>query len=98
MKSKFCWLPTNVYSSKYMRDGFKWFSYVYVGDDGKCYSKHQTKIRLRFNHKGRVVFATHNAEFGNEFQRMANNQLVVNLVFQYNGNPLMPGLFGEYLL
>lgn len=37
MKHKFCWLPTNIYSSRYYRDGFAWLSWAWVGDDGKAY-------------------------------------------------------------
>lgn len=37
-KRVFCWLPTMVHSSRYWRDGFRWFSFVYLDDDGKYYT------------------------------------------------------------
>lgn len=38
MSRVFCWLPTPVYSSRYWRDGFRWFSFVWIGADGNYYT------------------------------------------------------------
>ncbi len=61
MKRKFCWLPTEIYSCKYYRDGFRWLSFVYVDDDGKHYAKEPLstdKPRVRFDCNGRLVEAS----------------------------------------
>jgi len=56
MKRKFCWLPTPVYSSIYYRDGSRWFSWVWLGDDGKHYTANIPKIKARFNSDGKLLY------------------------------------------
>ncbi len=56
MKRKFCWLPTKVYSSKYYRAGFKWFSWAWLGDDGQYYTSKIEKIKARFDTGGTLLY------------------------------------------
>ena len=39
MKRSFRWIPTPVWSSQYMRAGFKWLAFAWKGDDGRYYTK-----------------------------------------------------------
>lgn len=36
-KRVFCWLPTKIYIIKYFRNGFKWLSFAWLDEDGRCY-------------------------------------------------------------
>jgi len=56
MKRKFCWLPTPVYSSRYYRCGYRWFKWVWIGDDGKHYIANIEKIKARFNSDGVLLY------------------------------------------
>ena len=56
MKYKFCWLPTKVYSSKYHQDGFRWLTWVWLGNDGKHYTSKIEKMRARFDSEGRLLW------------------------------------------
>jgi hypothetical protein len=38
MKRVFCWVPTPVYSSEYMRAGFRWLTFVWRRSDGKHFA------------------------------------------------------------
>ena len=66
MIRKFCWLPTPVYSSKYYRWGFRWFKFVWLGDDGKHYIANIEKIKARFNSGGELLYLLVPKEFVND--------------------------------
>lgn len=36
-KRVFCWLPTDIYTSKYWKNGFRWMSYAWLDADGHHY-------------------------------------------------------------
>lgn len=84
---KFCWLPQEVYSSRYYRDGCVWFGYAHKGVDGKWFRCEQFKPRIRFNADGRM---THVSYLITD-DPMARQEFE-NYKIKCNGCPLMRGL------
>jgi len=51
-KKKFCWKPAGTYKSAFYRNGYSWFSFVYIGINGKAYKSLEDLIYAKWELDG----------------------------------------------